>query len=129
MSCSSSTHSSSVSLTYADAYAVVRDTKKSTTRFYHNHSISVDSMIISFLIHNCRSDTSQCNWALGCLHKDVLKLFKLVIQYVLLFVAEKWVVTPRLCQALGSFNEWISLCITGKSTGRIQMESGCNHYV
>ena len=40
--------------------------------------------------------------------------FKLVIQYVLLFVADTRSVTPRLRQELGGFNEWVSLCITGK---------------
>ena len=44
--------------------------------------------------------------------------FKLVTQYVLLFVAETQAVIPRLRQALGGFNEWVSLWKTGKSPWR-----------
>ena len=44
--------------------------------------------------------------------------FKAVVQQVLLFGEETWVVTPRMDQALNSFIHWVARRITGRQPWR-----------
>ena len=50
--------------------------------------------------------------------EDVGEFFKAVIQAVLLFGAEKWVLTPRIEQAMSSFQHRVAQRLTGRHLRR-----------
>ena len=84
-------------------------------------AVDDDWLVVAGNLHNVSKIWVQMSRILsqeGADPKVSGKFFKAVVQAVFLFGAETWVLTPRMEQALSSFQHRVAQCLTMRKIGR-----------